>query len=106
MRYILLIFFFLKKQTKCMAAEWQRCIFSYCGGKCAAFGRGWERLVPALGQSSIVDGGETCSCPLLPWLCTELEPVDFGCFYLLLNHFDLWREKRNRTFDSVVKALI
>lgn len=24
----------------------------------------------------------------------ELEPVDFGCFYLLLNHFDLWRERK------------
>lgn len=75
-------------------------------GKVCCFWEGLEGRLPALGQSSVgADGGETCSCPLLPWLCTELEPVDFGCFYLLLNHFDLWREK-NRTFDSVVKALI
>lgn len=60
-------FFFLKKQTKCMAAEWQRCIFSYCGGECAAFGRDWNAWFLALGQSSIgIGGGKICSCPLLP----------------------------------------
>lgn len=77
-----------------MAAEWQRCIFSYCGGVCC-FWEGLPGLLPAPGQSYIgIDGGEICSCPLLPWLCTELEPVDFGCFYLLLNHFDLCRERK------------
>lgn len=82
-----------------MAAEWQRCIFSYCGESVLLWGGAGT-------PGSCPVDGEICSCPLLPWLCAELEPVDFGCFYLLLNHFDLWREKRNRTFDSVVKALI
>lgn len=63
-------------------------------GKVCCFWEGLGTPGSCPGQSSIVDGGETCSCPLLPWLCTELEPVDFGCFYLLLNHFDLWREKK------------
>lgn len=30
------------------------------------------------------------SCPG----CVELEPEHFGRFYLLLNHFDLWREEK------------
>lgn len=74
-------------------------------GKACCFWEGLERLVSALGRSSIGVGGETCSCPSCPGR-VELEPVHFGRFYLLSNHFDLWREKKNRTFDSVVKALI
>lgn len=74
-------------------------------GKYAAFGRGWKAsFLPwaSLLQELVVRPAAAPSCPGR----VELEPVHFSCFYLLLNHFDLWREKKNRTFDSVVKALI
>lgn len=58
-------FFFLKKQTKCMVAEWQRRLFSYCGEVCC-FREGLERLLSALGQSCTGVGSETCSCPSCP----------------------------------------
>lgn len=45
--------------------------------------------------------------PPPPQLWAELGALD-SCarFYLLLNHFDLGREKKLELFDSVVKTLI
>lgn len=74
-----------------MAAEWQRCLFSYCG-ESAAFGRGWNAwFLPraSLVQELVVSPAAALSCPGRG----ELEPMHFGCLYLLLNHSDLWKER-------------
>lgn len=46
-----------------------RGVYFHTVGEVRCFWEGLERLVSALGQSSIGVGGETCSCPLLPWPC-------------------------------------
>lgn len=61
-------FFFLNDKLNAWLQS-GRGVYFHTVGEACCFQEGLERLVSALGQSSIGVGGETCSCPLLPWPC-------------------------------------